>query len=106
VTSTGDSTTTFTTTTNVFRVNYDPIDAGPPGTTAVIRILNGETGMVVAAQSIPADQNSSVFFDLPPGTYRVEVDIEPESAESETTYILSVDACGGTTLPPADQSAF
>jgi hypothetical protein len=96
----GDNTTnTFTTTTNVFRVNYASSPALPAGSTATIRILD-EAFQSVASAEIDADADTSVSFNLDPGTYRVEVNIEPESAEDVVTYTVSVDECGGTTTAP------
>jgi hypothetical protein len=108
VTATGDSTTTdsttttFTTTTNDFRVNYASSNAAP-GSTATIRIQDEAFQNVAgASRTIDANTDTSVFFNLPPGTYRVAVDIEPESAESVTTYTVSVDECVGGTTTPTD----
>ena len=106
VTATGDTTnsdstttTTFTTTTNVFRLNFASINTAPGSTTkAKIRILDEAFQDVAgASRTIDADADTSVFFNLPPGTYRVAVDIDPEADEPVTTYTVSVDECGGTT---------
>jgi hypothetical protein len=102
VTATGDTTTnTFTTTTNAFRVNYDGtgFDPAPAGSTAEIRIQT-TSGQVVDTQTINADESISFIVNAPPGTYNLVVDIDPESAESETTYTVSVDQCSETTTAP------
>jgi hypothetical protein len=98
VTATGDITDPleFRTTTNAFRVNYDAINSAPDSRTN-IRIHQNVSGQVVDTRTINAREDNSVFFNLPPGTYSLEVDIDPESAESETTYRVSVDECRGTT---------
>jgi hypothetical protein len=98
VTATGDITDPleFRTTTNAFRVNYDAINSAPDSSTN-IRIHQNVSGQVVDTRTINAREDNSVFFNLPPGTYSLEVDIDPESAESETTYRVSVDECRGTT---------
>jgi hypothetical protein len=51
----------------------------------------------VDTRTINAKADNRVFFNLPPDTYGLEVDIDPQSAESETTYRVSVDECRGTT---------
>jgi len=51
----------------------------------------------VDTRTINAREDNSVFFNLPADTYGLEVDIDPQSAESETTYRVSVDECRGTT---------
>jgi hypothetical protein len=98
VTETGDSRNTFTTTTNVFRVNYDGrgFDVAP-NSTAKIRIENNSGQQVAASQAINADESISFVVNARPGTYELLVDIEPRSAESGTTYIVSVDQCRETT---------
>src|SRR5215208_5442958 len=98
VTASGDSTTNaFTTTTTGFRVNYASSTAASGGT-ARIRILDEASQPVAGAeQPISADADTSVFFNLDPGTYRVEVDIEPISAEDVVSYSVSVDQCRETT---------
>jgi len=102
---TGDSTTnTFTTTTNVFRVNYASSTAASGGN-ARIRILDQASQPVAGAeQTISADADTSVFFNLDPGTYRVEVDIDPASVEDVVTYRVSVDECRETTTAPTDNT--
>jgi hypothetical protein len=106
VTETGDITDPleFRTTTNAFRVNYDGISAAQNSSTAIISIHQNVSGRVVDTQTINAREDNSVFFNLPPGTYGLEVDIDPESAESETTYTVSVDQCRETTTPPTDNT--
>jgi hypothetical protein len=98
VTETGASTNTFTTTTNAFRVNYDGrgFDVGP-NSTARIRIIDNVTQDVVIFVPLDADTADSFIVNAPPGTYELVVDIDPESAESGTTYIVSVEDCRGTT---------
>jgi hypothetical protein len=106
VTATGDSTTdAFTTTTTGFRVNYASSTV-VEGSTAIISIHEGSSGQVVDTQTIATPADTSVFFNLPPGTYSVEVDIDPTSAEDVVNYSVSVDQCGRTTTAPTDQSAF
>jgi hypothetical protein len=103
----GDSTTnTFTTTTNVFRVNYDGtgFDPAPPGSTATIRIQT-TSGQDVAFQTIDANESASFIVNALPGTYIVAVDIDPESAENKT-YTVSVDQCRETTTAPKVLSTF
>ncbi len=98
VTETGDSTNTFTTTTNAFRVNYDGRGFDVvPNSTAKIRIIDNVTQDVVIFVPLDADTADSFIVNAPPGTYELVVDIDPESAESGTTYIVSVEGCGGTT---------
>src|ERR671910_2193117 len=107
---TGDSTTdTFTTTTSGFRVNYegssfDPVQAG----NAQIRIQNEASQNVPgASETVDANADTSVFFNLPPGTYRVDVNLNPgpEVDPENFLYIVSVDQCRETTPTPTDQSA-
>src|SRR5215217_6150205 len=98
VTETGDSTNAFTTTTNAFRVNYDGRGFDVvPNSTAKIRIIDDVTQDVVIFVPLDADTADSFIVNAPPGTYELAVDIDPESAESGTTYIVSVEDCGGTT---------
>jgi hypothetical protein len=104
---TGDSTTdTFTTTTSGFRVNYegssfDPVQAG----NAQIRIQNEASQNVPgASETVDANADTSVFFNLPPGTYRVDVDLDPQQAESKS-YTVSVDQCRETTPTPTGDIA-
>src|SRR5918995_4707151 len=108
VTATGNITTnTFTTTTSGFRVNYDGrgFDPAPPGSTAEISIQDEASQNVPgASEIIDANADTSVFFNLPPGTYRVDVNLDPQDAESKS-YIVSVDECRETTPAPTDQSA-
>jgi hypothetical protein len=109
VTLTGDDTTnTFTTTTtNGFRVNYDgsSFDPAPPGSTAVIRIQDEASQPVPgASERVDANTDTTVFFDLPPGTYRVDIDLDPQDAESKS-YIVSVDQCRETTPTPTGDIA-
>jgi hypothetical protein len=109
VTLTGDATTnTFTTTTNGFRVNYEgsSFDPAPPDSTAVIRILDEASQPVPgASETVPdANADTSVFFDLPPGTYRVDINLDPQDAESKS-YIVSVDQCRETTPTPTGDIA-
>jgi hypothetical protein len=103
VTATGNSTTnTFTTTTIGFRVNYDGrgFDPAPAGSTAEISIQDEASQDVAgASETIDANADTSVFFNLPPGTYRVDVNLDPQDAENKT-YIVSVDQCGETTPAP------
>jgi hypothetical protein len=98
VTETGDSTNTFRTTTNVFRVNYDwtGIDNVAPNSVAKIRIIDSVTQDQVKFVRLDADATDSFIVNAPPGTYELEVDIDPQSAES-VTYIVSVDQCRRTT---------
>src|ERR671913_292246 len=100
VTATGNITTdTFTTTTSRFRVNYDGrgFDPAPPGSTAEISIQDEASQDVPgASETIDANADTSVFFNLPPGTYRVDVNLDPQDAESKS-YIVSVEDCGETT---------
>src|SRR5215204_6584103 len=94
----GDSTNTFTTTTNAFRVNYDGTGFDiVPNSTAKIRIIDNVTQDVVIFVPLDADTADSFIVNAPPGTYELVVDIDPESAESGPTYIVSVEGCGGTT---------
>ena len=104
VTATGDITDPleFRTTTNAFRVNYDAINLAQNSSTAIISIHRNVTGQVVDTRTINAKADTSVFFNLPPDTYGLEVDIDPQSAESETTYRVSVDECRETTTAPTD----
>jgi hypothetical protein len=104
VTETGNSRNTFTTTTNAFRVNYDAISPAQNSSTAIISIHQNVFGQVVDTRTINAREDNSVFFNLPPDTYGLEVDIDPQSAESETTYIVSVDQCRETTTTPTDNT--
>jgi hypothetical protein len=98
VTETGDSTNTFTTTTNAFRVNYDGRGFDVvPNSTARIRIIDNVTQDVVIFVPLDADTADSFIVNAPPGTYELVVDIDPESVESGTTYIVSVEDCRGTT---------
>jgi hypothetical protein len=105
VTETGDSRNTFTTTTNVFRVNYDGrgFDVAP-NSTAKIRIQRISGQEVAASQTINADESISFVVNASPGTYELLVDIEPRSAESGTTYIVSVDQCRETTTGTTDNT--
>jgi Bacterial Ig-like domain len=109
VTFTGnDTTNTFTTTTNGFRVNYEgsSFDPAPPDSTAVIRIQDEASQPVPgASETIDANADTSVFFNLPPGTYRVDVNLDPLDAESKS-YIVSVDQCGETATAPKVISTF
>jgi RTX calcium-binding nonapeptide repeat (4 copies) len=98
VTETGDSTNAFTTTTNAFRINYDGRGFDVvPNSTAKIRIIDNVTQDVVIFVPLDADTADSFIVNAPPGTYELVVDIDPESAESGTTYIVSVEDCSGTT---------
>jgi hypothetical protein len=100
VTETGDSSIIFTTTTNVFRVNYDGTGFDPvPNSTAQIRIQT-TSGQVVDTQTINADESLSFSVNALPGTYELIVDIDPEEAESGTTYLVSVDQCSESTTAP------
>ncbi len=98
VTETGDSRNTFTTTTNVFRVNYDGrgFDVAP-NSTAQIRIENNSGQQVATSQTFNADESTSFVVNARPGRYELLIDIEPRSAESGTTYVVSVDQCRETT---------
>jgi hypothetical protein len=87
----------FRTTTNAFRVNYDAINPAQNSNIAIISIRQNVSGQVVGTRTINAREDNSVFFNLPPDTYGLEVDIDPESTESETTYRVSVDECRETT---------
>ena len=97
VTETGDSRNTFTTNTNVLRVNYDGrgFDVAP-NSTAKIRIENNSGQQVATSQTFNADESTSFVVNARPGTYELLVDIEPRSAESGTTYVVSVDQCRET----------
>src|SRR5215207_9319382 len=98
VTETGDSTNAFTTTTNAFRVNYDGRGFNVvPNSSAKIRIIDNVTQDVGIFVPLDADTADSFNVKAPPGTYELVVDLDPESAESGTTYIVSVEDCGGTT---------
>jgi hypothetical protein len=105
VTLNGDSiTNSFTTTTSRFRVNYDGAGSEPaPNSTAEIRIR----GVAGFSETVDANADRSVIFNLPPGTYRVEVnlnpgpDVDPESK----SYIVSVDECRETTPTPTGDIA-
>ena len=98
VTETGDSFNTFRTTTNVFLVNYDwtGIDNVAPNSVAKIRVIDSVTQDQVKFVRLDADAADSFIVNAPPGTYELEIDIDPQSAES-VTYIVSVDQCGRTT---------
>jgi hypothetical protein len=106
VTTTGDITDPleFRTTTNAFRVNYDAINLAQNSSTAIISIHRNVSGQVVDTRTINAKADNRVFFNLPPDTYGLEVDIDPQSAESETTYRVSVDQCRETTTAPTDNT--
>jgi hypothetical protein len=106
VTATGDITDPleFRTTTDAFRVNYDAINLAQNSSTAIISIHRNVSGQVVDTRTINAKADNRVFFNLPPDTYGLEVDIDPESAESETTYRVSVDQCRETTTAPTDNT--
>src|SRR5918994_311194 len=95
----------FRTTTNASRVNYDAINPAQNSNIAIISIRQNVSGQVVGTRTINAREDNSVFFNLPPDTYGLEVDIDPESTESETTYRVSVDECRETTPTPTDESA-
>src|ERR671912_642504 len=98
VTETGDSFNTFRTTTNVFLVNYDwtGIDNVAPNSVAKIRVIDSDTQDQVKFVTLDADAADSFIVNAPPGAYELEVDIDPQSAES-VTYIVSVDQCRRTT---------
>ena len=98
VTETGNSFNTFRTTTNAFLVNYDwtGIDNVAPNSVAKIRIIDSVTQDQVKFVRLDADAADSFIVNAPPGTYELEVDIDPQSAES-VTYIVSVDQCRRTT---------
>jgi LPXTG-motif cell wall-anchored protein len=98
VTETGNSFNTFRTTKNVFLVNYDwtGIDNVAPNSVAKIRVIDSDTQDQVKFVTLDADAADSFIVNAPPGTYELEVDIDPQSAES-VTYIVSVDQCGRTT---------
>src|SRR5215208_2085022 len=98
VTETGASTNSFTTTTNAFRVNYDGRGFDVvPNSTSRIRIIDNVTQDRVIFVPLDADTADSFIVNAPPGTYELVVDIDPESAERGTTYIVSVEDCRGTT---------
>jgi hypothetical protein len=48
---------------------------------------------VATSQTFNADESISFVVNARPGTYELLVDIEPNSAESGTTYVVSVDHC-------------
>src|ERR687897_636260 len=98
VTETGNSFNTFRTTTNTFLVNYDwtGIDNVAPNSVAKIRIIDSDTQDQVKFVTLDADAADSFIVNTPPGAYELEVDIDPQSAES-VTYIVSVDQCRPTT---------
>jgi hypothetical protein len=98
VTETGDSFNTFRTTTNTFLVNYDwtGIDNVAPNSVAKIRVIDSVTQDQVKFVTLDADAADSFIVNAPPGTYELEIDIDPQSAES-VTYIVSVDQCRRTT---------
>jgi hypothetical protein len=106
VTATGDITDPleFRTTTDAFRVNYDAINLAQNSSTAIISIHQNVSGQAVGTRTINAREDNSVFFNLPPDTYGLEVDIDPQSAESETTYRVSVDQCRETITSPTDNT--
>jgi hypothetical protein len=94
-----DTTNSFTTTTSGFRVNYDGSSFDPaPNSTAEISI-QGEAGF---SETVDANADTSVFFNLPPGTYRVDVNLNPgpEVDPENFLYIVSVDQCRETTPTP------
>ena len=98
VTETGNSFNTFRTTTNAFLVNYDwtGIDNVAPNSVAKIRVIDSDTQDQVKFVTLDADAADSFIVNAPPGAYELEVDIDPQSAES-VTYIVSVDQCRRTT---------
>ena len=98
VTETGNSFNTFRTTTNTFLVNYDwtGIDNVAPNSVAKIRVIDSDTQDQVKFVTLDADAADSFIVNAPPGAYELEVDIDPQSAES-VTYIVSVDQCRRTT---------
>src|ERR671910_1033501 len=106
VTETGNSFNTFRTTTNTFLVNYDwtGIDNVAPNSVAKIRVIDSDTQDQVKYVTLEDDAAESFIVNAPPGTYELEIDIDPQSAES-VTYIVSVDQCRPTTTPPTDESA-
>jgi hypothetical protein len=103
VIATGNNTTnTFTTTTSGFRVNYEgsSFDPVPLGSTADISIQDEASQNVPgASERVDANADTSVFFNLPPGTYRVDVNFDPQDAEIKS-YLVSVDQCHETTTAP------
>src|SRR5687768_12082209 len=105
VTLNGDSTTnSFTTTTSGFRVNYDGAGSEPaPNSTAEISIR----GVAGFSETVDANADTSVFFNLPPGTYRVDVNLNPgpEVDPESKSYIVSVDQCRETTPTPTGDIA-
>jgi len=98
VTERGNSFNTFRTTTNSFLVNYDwtGIDNVAPNSVAKIRVIDSVTQDQVRFVRLDADAADSFIVNAPPGTYELEIDIDPQSAES-VTYIVSVDQCRRTT---------
>jgi hypothetical protein len=101
VTETGDRGDIFTTTTNLFRVNYDGTGFDVvPNSTASIRIIDNVTQDEVTLATLDAAAAESVFMNAAPGTYLLVVDIEPEHG---ATYTVSVDQCSGTTPAPPDK---
>src|SRR5215203_168610 len=98
-----DTTNSFTTTTSGFRVNYDGRSFDPaPNSIAEISI-QGEAGF---SETVDANADTSVFFNLPPGTYRVDVNLNPgPQVDPESfLYIVSVDQCRETTTAPTDNT--
>src|SRR5215203_4479087 len=98
-----DTTNSFTTTTSGFRVNYDGSSFDPaPNSIAEISI-QGEAGF---SETVDANADTSVFFNLPPGTYRVDVNLNPgPQVDPESfLYIVSVDQCRETTTAPTDNT--
>ena len=98
-----DTTNSFTTTTSGFRVNYDGSSFDPaPNSIAEISI-QGEAGF---SETVDANADTSVFFNLPPGTYRVDVNLNPgPQVDPESfLYIVSVDQCRETTPTPTDNT--
>jgi hypothetical protein len=101
VTETGDRGDVFTTTTNLFRVNYDGTGFDVvPNSTASIRIIDNVTQDEVTLATLDAAAAESVFMNAAPGTYLLVVDIEPEHG---ATYTVSVDEGSGTTPAPPDK---
>jgi hypothetical protein len=101
----GDSGTTFTTTGNFFRVNYevDFIDEQIVDKSAVIRVIDSSGQVLAEFRTLPQDTQNSFFVNMGPGTYTLEVDIDPDN---NAISRVTVDDCVGTTTAPKVISNF
>src|SRR5687767_12290684 len=103
---TGNSNNPFTTTTNVFRVNYDGTGFDPvPNSTATIRIQT-TSGQVVDTQTTDADESISFIVNASPDSYEVVVNIDPESAERSEERRVGKSECREARPTLTDQSTF